>query len=1204
MISTGTFLNGMDASNKQSKLVKKLVAAWEKKNSKAARAGGVSLMALSLAACGGEDTTPFAQSDIDAATAPLTAAVAAAEAALTAAQADAAGALVAQAAAETQAATALVAQAAAEASAAAATVSAAEATVGKAAAEAASAAALVSQAAAEAALATAQADAATAATAATAALAAANAEKATLQTTYDALVASNATLQTSYDALIAPKASDYTASATPDVLLGGEGADTFTGTATTYANTDRVIDSKVGDGDVANIAFNASMTPNISGVENVNITIASVNGTNPQITASSLTGVEVLTVTGTDVTIGGSPIAGDKDVDILNVSSAGVAKIVTGAGTKAVTIVQATKAGVAIDASTATGAIAVTGAADLDADLGASTVAFTALGDATEDAKAVTVDAAKATSVTTPVGMTGAITINAAAANTVDVDNATGGLVLNAAVAGEQTTSAAGIRVGNIDASGATITTGTYATLTPGLIELEGTTTGTGDIATVSGGGAITLKSAADNANTDQIETMNLSGNAAAVTYTLAGAPTTINVSGSQNVTIKGASASFAGKTLTDTSSGTSLVDITTLLDADLSLVAADVIKVSSAAASKTLTVASGATVEVAKDVDTALDIAGKVAKSTVTIQTGDDTAASGATIDITTAAFDADTNITTVNLIADTGKFTATGTTFANSAGSTLNITGSKAVDLGTVDSGTTISGGNMTGALTATLNGAATATTVTSGAGADALTVNQALVHTIETNGGNDTVTLSAANATSSVGTGTGDDTVHVDAAASFVIVTGAGNDTVSIGTNAANDSDSIIVMGEGSTDKLTIVDANGNDFSDNVNFTYTGVETVDISSLTSNTIIISAAQFAGDNTFSLVGNAAADVLVINGTDTVNDTIDMSGVTISGTAGVTMFGGKGTDTITGGVSADTITFSFGGDAIDGGTGTDTLSAAANISGAAAGAGSANAAGVVINMGATAVAETDLQVIDGFLGGSASSIASGTANLVYAANATANISEVHTIQSVENFTGSGGSDYIVSSATGGTIIAGAGVDYIKSSANKDVIQLNKTAIAGSVKDYDHIKGFTSASDDLQALDSSYAFSNGTTNGTVVLATGANLDAAHTANNNFSVATISSNVATHTFVTFLAGTSSITELEGTVSTAMGAATNANFANTDKFLVAVDDTTHTGIFHVESAADANTIVAAEMSLIAILEGVADATSLVAGDFIFA
>jgi hypothetical protein len=55
MISTGAFLTEMDASNKQDTLVSKLVSVWEKKNSKTARAGGVSLMALSLAACGSSD---------------------------------------------------------------------------------------------------------------------------------------------------------------------------------------------------------------------------------------------------------------------------------------------------------------------------------------------------------------------------------------------------------------------------------------------------------------------------------------------------------------------------------------------------------------------------------------------------------------------------------------------------------------------------------------------------------------------------------------------------------------------------------------------------------------------------------------------------------------------------------------------------------------------------------------------------------------------------------------------------------------------------------------------------------------------------------------------------------------------------------------------------------------------------------------------
>jgi S-layer protein len=57
MISTGAFQTEMDASNKQNTIAEKFAAVWEKKNAKAARAGGVSLMALSLAACGSDSTT-------------------------------------------------------------------------------------------------------------------------------------------------------------------------------------------------------------------------------------------------------------------------------------------------------------------------------------------------------------------------------------------------------------------------------------------------------------------------------------------------------------------------------------------------------------------------------------------------------------------------------------------------------------------------------------------------------------------------------------------------------------------------------------------------------------------------------------------------------------------------------------------------------------------------------------------------------------------------------------------------------------------------------------------------------------------------------------------------------------------------------------------------------------------------------------------
>jgi len=60
MISTGAFLDGMDASKNQTTLVKKFADVWEKKNAKAARAGGLSLMALTLAACGSDSTTTTA----------------------------------------------------------------------------------------------------------------------------------------------------------------------------------------------------------------------------------------------------------------------------------------------------------------------------------------------------------------------------------------------------------------------------------------------------------------------------------------------------------------------------------------------------------------------------------------------------------------------------------------------------------------------------------------------------------------------------------------------------------------------------------------------------------------------------------------------------------------------------------------------------------------------------------------------------------------------------------------------------------------------------------------------------------------------------------------------------------------------------------------------------------------------------------------
>jgi hypothetical protein len=113
MISTGAFLTEMDASDKQDTLVSKLVTAWEKKNSKTARAGGVSLMALSLAACGSsEDTTKiYSEEQMTAAKALATSTAedAAAATAVTVAAAAAATAVTVAAAAVTAQAAAVAA---------------------------------------------------------------------------------------------------------------------------------------------------------------------------------------------------------------------------------------------------------------------------------------------------------------------------------------------------------------------------------------------------------------------------------------------------------------------------------------------------------------------------------------------------------------------------------------------------------------------------------------------------------------------------------------------------------------------------------------------------------------------------------------------------------------------------------------------------------------------------------------------------------------------------------------------------------------------------------------------------------------------------------------------------------------------------------------------------------------------------------------
>jgi len=508
-------------------------------------------------------------------------------------------------------------------------------------------------------------------------------------------------------------------------------------------------------------------------------------------------------------------------------------------------------------------------------------------------------------------------------------------------------------------------------------------------------------------------------------------------------------------------------LNITTLNDSDLSKAGVDNILVSSNVASKTLTVASDATVTLGTDVTTAIAVAGKAASATVNIATADDTAASGATIDIQTGTLTLSSNIATANIDASVGKLTmATATTLAGTAA--LNVSGTKDVALGAVTAKSldaTASSGKISGSFAAVAS-------VKTGSGVDTVTLDDTnsttTVFSLETNAGNDIINIADAKEGSSVGAGAGDDQITIGTAgsaavtsvdASYVIVGGDGDDTITVMADV--DTDSILVGGEGS-DTLVLSDTDGNDFSDNTNFSLSGFETINISTLTSGTIKMSAAQFAGENSFKLSGNAVADEMHIANTGTAGTTIDASNITHDATQASTLrLEGKAllADTVMGSAKDDIIVATSGGDTIDGSTGTDTFLAASLAAATVEGAGTGTSTGAVINLGGT-TAVTNTAVLGasvGYTGNSVTSVAAGEYAYVHAASAAINSNVKGSITNVENVTGTGGADYIVGTnganvIDGGvgndTIIAGLGGDTITGGAGNDTIDLGASDAA------------------------------------------------------------------------------------------------------------------------------------------------------------
>ena len=267
------------------------------------------------------------------------------------------------------------------------------------------------------------------------------------------------------------------------------------------------------------------------------------------------------------------------------------------------------------------------------------------------------------------------------------------------------------------------------------------------------------------------------------------------------------------------------------------------------------------------------------------------------------------------------------------------------------------------------------------------------------------------------------------------------------------------------------------------DTVNLSGGGLETVDNLTVTFagaqdladlDTLNVTGAQ---NSTAIVFGNAGA---LANGLATRAVTVDASTLNGAGAAGFT-FNGAGTqltqvtltvkgganttnvinggalaDSITGGTLNDILGGGSGSDTLDGGAGTDTFSAAdVVIGGADDGIGAIT--GIVVNLGATAVTATNLLNNAGatyVLSGLGSPIVTGTTAYIFnptaPATAVAGSASRDTLISIENVTGTAGTDYIVGSAAANVIDAGAGADYINGGAGNDTINVTTTAADGA----------------------------------------------------------------------------------------------------------------------------------------------------------
>jgi Ca2+-binding RTX toxin-like protein len=502
---------------------------------------------------------------------------------------------------------------------------------------------------------------------------------------------------------------------------------------------------------------------------------------------------------------------------------------------------------------------------------------------------------------------------------------------------------------------------------------------------------------------------------------------------------------------------------------------------------------------------------------------------------------------------------------TLAATAANTLTITGSQAMTFNTSNAmSETIDGSAMTGILTMT-TGNANATTLTSGSAADAITVTPtaAVTETISTGAGNDTVTYTANLGVADVLDG-GDGTDVL--AGTTTLLTGMTAATVANRTNFEtlrfnNDLDAVITLanvqasglnlvrlntgadattgvtgfagslsvqlggpleglftltdtGTAITDSASIssVATTSQDLGSGFAVTSTGYETLNISTtvtgaaekqdfgaiiVTPDTGGTATLNFTGTNTADIGGTITADAIDASGMTALaltSTTFDMTGnaaesrattLTITGSAGSdiivgdtdeanTITGGAGNDNITGGSVIDIINGGDGVDIIAGGGGNDIITGDAGNDSITPGAGTHN-----VDAGAgddTVVMAAALTVNDVIAGGD------GTDTLSVSAAATsitaASVTGFETIA----FSAATTQDMAVFTATTFTTVDSSGTGAIvMTNVGNSVTNLTSTGTGGNLDLTRLVDGTAnsitaSAQDDLATSDGVTAF--------------------------------------------------------------------------------------------------------------------------------